>query len=658
MPGIIGLQKKRECPAIELRGILERISVPLQYAPTHPLTTYVYQRQAAGVVGHGFEVQKSGIAERDGVMVVMDGEVFPEATEVPSDLRDGAPTIQRAAFCLHRYLEEGPTFIERLNGTFGVAVVDSRNGSVHLGTDRFGHRLLFVWERDGECAFASSLRSLLLLEESIGRSYDCRSLAELIVFERVLGNRTLFPDVKRLQGGCRASWSGKGWEVTRYFSPRRVPLLSNLKSWEDGAAELERRLRHSLTKRLADKSKAGLFLSGGLDSRLVLGCAPRPVTAMTLSHPGWMPREAKVAARLASAAGAPLLLLEREADCYAKMAAQASEVNEGMATFVACHSLANHMQMAKEGIEVVLTGDRSDVAFKDYFAGSIDHDGLLPWTGSRLQIRRASRKLMSSPLIRRAAHQDLMMLALSPAMKLSFAQVWEETLEWVETMFHPGVPLEDTLSEMALCDWQGFTALGMLRGVSTGFVERSPFFDNDVWDLSLRLPISWRSGARIVMKAIMIAAPKLAAIPDAGTGIKPRTPAGLARTWTSAKGSLRSLAKRVLNRNSLAKPGPGRRAGATGIFANSGFHDRDLALKFSDPYRELVKSSISALPTDFFDVGTIQGLLESDLEADTPSLGKVFEILVTFGEFSRKWGIEASRTASPAPATIHRAGEV
>jgi asparagine synthetase B (glutamine-hydrolysing) len=650
MPGILGLTAAPEFPANALSASLERMASPLRYNSAQSLQSRVQQGLAAGAVdlGTGFGFQKSGIAERDGVTVVIDGEVFPNAGEVPAELHQGAATIQRAEYCLHCYLAAGPQFIDQLNGVFAVAVLDSRDRSLHIGTDRFGHRLLFYWAENERCAFASSLRSLLLLNESVGRRYDERALAELIVFERILGDRTLFPDIKRLPAGCRATWRGRDWEVTRYFSPTHSQPPAGLQSWQDGAAELQRRLRRSLEKRLADGAKAGLFLSGGLDSRLVLGCADRQVISATFSHPQRMPREAAIASRLAKAAGSPLLLLERDIDYYARIAPRAAEINEGMATYVGSHSPGVHRQLAEAGIRVLLTGDRSDVAFKDYFAGSIDTGGLEPWTGSRLQVRRAARKLMSSGIIRKAEHQDLMMLSFSPSMKSVAAGVWEQTLEWLETLFRPGVPLEDTLSEMAVSDWQGFTALGMMRGTATEFCERTPFFDNDVWELSLQLPVSWRADARIVRKAISIASPRLARIPDVSNGIPPAVSPGLSRIWSRTRDFARRTGSKWGRPSQSA-----RRSSSADIFKWSGFHDRDLALKHCEAYRRRVIRAVESLPGQFFDTAMIRTLLDDDLAADNPQLSKLFEILITFSEFALKWGTAARREHDLEPSPLN-----
>jgi asparagine synthetase B (glutamine-hydrolysing) len=625
---------------------------PLVYHPRQAAASWTAPGRGFGLVerGEGFGFQQAGMAQRDGVIVLIDGEVFPDESEVPADLRGDSPTIQRADYCLGRYLENGISFVENLNGVFGIAILDGRNQQVHLANDRFGHRLLFFWHNDDEFAFSSSLRSILALGNGIGGRYDSRAVAELVVFERLLADRTLYRDIKRLPAGSRATWNGRRWEVVRYFTPRRRPISPRLGCWRDGADELARRLKRSLGKRMADGAATGLFLSGGLDSRLVLGCAPGPLTALTFSHPGMLAREAGVAARLAAAANVRLILLERDQDYYATIARRGAELNEGLATFVGAHSIGTHGVMYDEGIRVAITGDRSDVAFKDYFASCIDRQGLDPWTGSAEQVRKAARRLMHSGMIRKADHQDLMLVGLTEELQAEFAALYGETEAWLRDLLAEGDSLDETLSEMALCDWQAQTALGMIRGLSTEFVERSPFFDNDVWNLAMELPIAWRADAQIVKKAIVSAAPKLGRIEDVSTRIPPCLPTEVAVIGERVKGVAKSC-RRALRRLSRNPGGTSEPA----VFSSSGFHDLNAALRQSNAYRRLVEESVAALPEAFFDRDAIQAILNRDLNATQPGAAKLFEILITFAEFSKNWGDHGCRlenTPAAVPAEV------
>lgn len=643
MPGILGIIRN-EPWGREADPILNKMAEPIRYTSKQGICKYVTEHYAAAVVDYGkdYEFLKPAMAQRDKVLVLMDGEVYPDTADVPHELCDQSPTIQRADYCLYQYLKYGEGFISGLNGTFGLAILDGRDGTIRLAADRFGHNLMFYWEKDRTCAFASSLRSLLLYRDDIGREYDLQALAELTVFERVLENRTLFSDIKRLPAGSMVTWTGQEWKLNSYFIARPQKIPPGLTSWKEASAELVDSLKRSINKRLADQAKVGLFLSGGLDSRLVLGCCPPSITALTFSHPGSVSREAAIAAIVAKRANVPLVLLEREANYYARIASLSVEVNEGLSSFAGCHSLGIHKKIVDEGIRVVLTGDRSDVLFKDYFAGIIDTVDLCPWTGSLVQRRRAARKVMSSPIVRRAVHQDLMMLALSDPMKMEWAKVSERVLQDLQEMFSGDFSLESTLGVMALSDWQGFTGMSFVRGLATEFMERSPLFDNDVWSLSLCLPPAWRAGARIIRRAIRLASYPLALIPDVTTGVPPVLSPPLDRYYLVWRQNIRDLGRKC-SRFSKAIATLRQPPAGAAIFKWDSSHDRDAALKLCPAYRNLVMDSIDHLPSRYFDQEIIRELLDTDLKSDLPQYSKLFEIIITFANFDKRWGKDAPR---------------
>jgi hypothetical protein len=257
---------------------------------------------------------------------------------------------------------------------------------------------------------------------------------------------------------------------------------------------------------------------------------------------------------------------------------------------------------------------------------------------------------MHSGMIRKADHQDLMLVGLTEELQAEFAALYGETEAWLRDLLAEGDSLDETLSEMALCDWQAQTALGMIRGLSTEFVERSPFFDNDVWNLAMELPIAWRADAQIVKKAIVSAAPKLGRIEDVSTRIPPCLPTEVAVIGERVKGVAKSC-RRALRRLSRNPGGTSEPA----VFSSSGFHDLNAALRQSNAYRRLVEESVAALPEAFFDRDAIQAILNRDLNATQPGAAKLFEILITFAEFSKNWGDHGCRlenTPAAVPAEV------
>jgi asparagine synthetase B (glutamine-hydrolysing) len=649
MPGILGIIRPQSFQP-EIAATLDRMAEPLRYAPDQTVQHFQRGRFAGSVVDYGprFGFLKSAAAERDGVLLLMDGEVFPDASEVPHELQGDSPTVQRAEYCLHLYLERGPQFVRSLNGTFTIAVYDRRDHTIHLYNDRFGSAPLFIWTGDRQCVFASSQRSLLCYRDHIGRQYDRDAIAELVVFERVLGEKTLFTDIRRLVPASHAIWNAEGLRIEKYWCISCEEDVGTMKNWRDAAVEVNRRLDRSLRKRQADGAKAAALVSGGIDSRLLLHFCSRETLALTFSNRNFpLSIETRLAARAAHVLGKEHVIVDRESDHYAMVAELAVDVIESQMVFASSHSLGLHQQMLQTGIQIVLTGNWFDTFFKGmYSAGDVVENGY-PDEPRLLRRRRLARRLADSQIVRRLRHLDLMMLALTDDMKERAAVAKERAIQTLIMLGADADNLEACAEGFTVLDLQACPPIAFARGLRTCFPDRSPTYDNDLQLLAMSIPVQWKTDGRIVRRALQLANPRVAHIIDANTGL----PAGLCPPWNRVFGairqSMRNTAKQLARYSrciaSLRPPA----AGCTIFCQNSSWHDRDGLLKLSERYRSMVENAVEGLDETIFDKDIMRELLRDDFNASAPRLAKLWEAILTFQLFDNKWGPATKRPESP-----------
>lgn len=648
MPGILGIIRPQSFQP-EVAATLDRMAEPLRYAPDQTVQHLHRGRFAGSVVDYGprFGFLKSAVAERDGVVLLMDGEIFPDAAEVPHELQGDSPTVQRAEYCLHLYLERGPQFVKSLNGTFAVAVYDRRDHTIHLYNDRFGSAPLFVWVADRQCAFASSQRSLLCYRDDIGREYNRDAIAELVVFERVLGEKTLFTDIRRLVPASHAIWNAEGLRIEKYWHVLSPGNAAVVKDCREAAVELNRRLDRSVSKRQGDGAKAAALVSGGIDSRLLLHFCNPETLALTFSnrkHP--VSLETRLAATVAHALGKEHVLVERESDHYATVAEHAVDVGESLRSFIGSHSLGLHDQMRGIGAEVVITGQFWDTLFKGmYSTGMVSdtyHDEPVV-----LQARRISQQVADSLILRRTKHQALMSLALCNEMKERAAVGKERVIHLMTSLVGEGRTGSTCSEYFRLHDLQSTASIAFLRGLRTSFPDRSPGYDNDLLSLALSVPVELKGQGQIVRAALRIANRRLARIPDANTGL----PAGLCPPWSTfagamrdaVRGGARALAGCSKHAARLRQATPGSR-----IFKqHDSWHDMNGMLRLCDRYRSMVETAVEQLDAALFDTEIVADLLRDDLNAKAPRLNKLWEILLTFQLFDAKWGPATKRAGIP-----------
>jgi asparagine synthase (glutamine-hydrolysing) len=182
--------------------------------------------------------------------------------------------------------------VERFIGMFALALWDSSTKQLHLVRDRLGKKPIYFCERGGEFAFASELKAL---HSRYGTSMriDRNALAQFARFQYVPAPRSIFEDVWKVSPGeiVTVARRGHAFAVTNasYWSPVQVYANAARNPFkgtsDDAERELERLLLDSVRLRMISDVPLGAFLSGGIDSSMVVACMQRmgSVPARTFS---------------------------------------------------------------------------------------------------------------------------------------------------------------------------------------------------------------------------------------------------------------------------------------------------------------------------------------------------------------------------------------
>jgi asparagine synthase (glutamine-hydrolysing) len=653
MPGIFGIISKNILDS-DYSNKPTSMAHPLVFTAEQDTELFKNNWYYAGTVGYGksFSFLKKASAFKDDVLLIMDGEVFPDAEDVPQELTAAAPTIQRAEYCLYLYLRYGPKFVERLNGAFVIAVFDNRDHTVHLYNDRFGSEPIYIWASGEEFAFSTSQRSLLNYRDDIGQKYDEDALSELILFARIFGDKTLFQDIRRLVPASHAIWDGRKLQTEKYWDIDLDTKAAGLNNWKDTAVELRTKLEHSVNKRMADSTRSAVLISGGVDSRLLLGLCPKSkstiaVTFSNKNHPH--SSDTRSAIKIAKLLGHEHVLIERDTDHYANVAELAVDVNESQMDFIHYHSLGLHQKMLDLGIQVVLTAHWWDTLFKGcYTIGNLTDYMYHAYHVYRnepdlLKARRIAQYCSNSEIVQKPHNQDLLMLALNSRMKERAAAARERAIDKLFVLFLKNKEIQNSSEYFTILDLQSKETIGIQHGLRTVFPDRSPAYDNDLFSLALNIPASWKKGGKIVQRALKLVNPRLAWIADANTGL----PVGLRPPWSSILSILRkNIQDTTRHLSRFTKPTSGSRLpeGECTIFLeNSSWHDMNGLLRFSQKYRSMVERTVNHLDETFFDKKVVIELLNHDLSTANPRLSRLWEMILTFGLFDQKYGPNASR---------------
>ncbi len=212
--------------------------------------------------------------EDDSIRVVFNGEIYNFR-----DLRrrlEGAGhrfrTQSDTETIVHLYEDEGPEAVTHLNGMFALAVWDARRGQLLLARDRLGQKPLVYRQEPGRLLFASQLKSLLEVP-GVPRRLDPQAIDEYLTYQYVPHPRTIFRGIAKLPPGHYAVWRDGQLRLVRYWQPDFN--REEDRPYEEYLEQLRELLTSSVALRLQSEVPLGAFLSGGVDSTVIVGLMQR-----------------------------------------------------------------------------------------------------------------------------------------------------------------------------------------------------------------------------------------------------------------------------------------------------------------------------------------------------------------------------------------------
>jgi asparagine synthase (glutamine-hydrolysing) len=211
------------------------------------------------------------MSNEDGsIWITYNGEIYNHARLRPELEARGHVYRSRTdtETLLHLYEEEGPDFLQRLEGMFALAIWDSRRGELLLARDRIGVKPLYYAVLPGTILFGSEIKAILE-HPRMSRGVDRAALYHYLTFIASPAPRTLFQGIHKLPPATRMNVDRHGAiRSTTYWDPFEVPPDPEARydDAEDCAARIRTLLDEAIAKRMMSDVPFGVFLSGGLDS--------------------------------------------------------------------------------------------------------------------------------------------------------------------------------------------------------------------------------------------------------------------------------------------------------------------------------------------------------------------------------------------------------
>ena len=182
---------------------------------------------------------------------------------------------------LYLYINEGPKCLEKINGFFAFAIYDKNEDSLFIARDRFGIKPLLYYRDEDKFIFASEMKALMAF--GITNDMDEVSLYNYLQLNYIPGPDSIFKNVKKLKTGhyiyLRAPLNelpvitDKTYYEIPLPSPKGRSVGYEGLNYEEAKTYLVELMNQSVQLRLISDVPLGAFLSGGIDSSVIVALA-------------------------------------------------------------------------------------------------------------------------------------------------------------------------------------------------------------------------------------------------------------------------------------------------------------------------------------------------------------------------------------------------
>jgi asparagine synthase (glutamine-hydrolysing) len=458
--------------------------------------------------------------EDDTISMIVNGEIY-NFVELRKELEERGHHFRSRSdseVILHLYEQHGVDFLDRLRGMFALAIWDKRRSRLVLARDRFGKKPLYYHLGPRGLTFASELGGLVASRRFEKRP-DLDAIDAFMCLQYVPAPMTAFEGVKKLPAGHRLVFENgvfhdpEPYFALRFDEPRRGSI-------EELTQELRNLIEDSVRVRLMSDVPLGAFLSGGLDSSLIVALMARhssqPVKTFSVGFSSKDHSELPYAKMVADRYATDHHEMVVEPDMASVVPELVRHYGEPFAdssalpTWYLC-------QYTRTGVTVALSGDGGDEAFGGYrrYTHSRTARAIrrLPWPLPRLvaamlshlptpqaqEVRDYGKRIMEPEHVRFLGlsspipHKDRMVI-YGPVMRERFAA--DQVASEFERLFETSTA-QDAVNRVIDVDIRTYLSDNILTKVDIASMAHSlevrcPLVDQEVMRFAASLPGSMK----------------------------------------------------------------------------------------------------------------------------------------------------------------------
>ena len=469
--------------------------------------------------------------EKNNITIIFNGEIY-NVNSLRRELVELGYTFKSKSdteVILYLYAEKKFNLLEKIDGIYSIVIWDRTDNFLFIARDPIGIKPLYFYNKNNKFMCASEIKSLISMDE-VSKNLDYTALFSHLVFLWSPHPNTIIDNVKKLEPGN--AMIVKNGEIKKRWSFSNLKFTENnkYKNKLEPINELEDVLKNSISKQLISDVPIGSFLSGGVDSSLIVSMVKSlhsdiDLKTFTINLEGineskeGMNDDLPYAKYMANKLNLELNIINVDQSLAGSLEKMIYHLDEPNADLAALNTMLISGLAREHGVKVLLSGIGGD----DLFTGYRRHSALMAeklwkWLPKRIKtnlpdiIDKVPNYNTSIRRIKKALqyvnkneddricsyfywfNPDLIHTLLSNQTKnkldgINFSKLIGRELTSLKG-YHP-------INKMLHIEMSHFLADHNLHyadkmGMAEGVEIRVPLLDRDVIDFALQLPINYK----------------------------------------------------------------------------------------------------------------------------------------------------------------------
>jgi len=211
--------------------------------------------------------------ETKNVCTIFNGEIY-NYKELRTELIEKGHQFETncdTEVIVHLYEEYGENFVKKLRGMFAIALWDHKTEELYIARDQIGIKPLYYAYKEGTLYFGSEIKTIRAAKQ-LQFSLNHQAVDAFLTYMFIPAPLTIYNEIKKLKPGHYIKFKHNNFDIIQYW---QLDFPQNKNHDKNQVKTTQKKIKESIKAHLQSDVPMGSFLSGGLDSSLIVAYAAK-----------------------------------------------------------------------------------------------------------------------------------------------------------------------------------------------------------------------------------------------------------------------------------------------------------------------------------------------------------------------------------------------